>query len=210
MKLNFFILILLPFTSSAFGQELSENRIKEAVCRQLEAYPQSSLRDLYKNFFQDRFGPGHIVSDTASAGKYLREELAAEKDFRGPYYEQTGYSGDFYRVNLSLVKEGIIPYQVFFDAFIHSVKDIKPVAVKEWAEDWRLIESVISQMGMDLPDYKKDKVAIRQLLEQGKYAMHHSRTFVENYDPHYRIISKDIFEKELLPLINKNTQKEDI
>ena len=84
MKLKFFILILLPFTSSAFGQELSENRIKEAVCRQLEAYPQSSLRDLYKNFFQDRFGPGHIVSDTASAGKYLREELAAEKDFRGP------------------------------------------------------------------------------------------------------------------------------
>lgn len=136
MKLKIFILILLPFTSSVFGQELSENRIKEAVCRQMEAYPQSSLRDLYKNFFQDRFGPGHIVSDTASAGKYLREELAARKDFRGPYYEQTGYSGDFYRVNLSLVKEGIIPYQVFFDAFIHSVKGIKPVAVKEWAEDW--------------------------------------------------------------------------
>ena len=133
MKLKFFILILLPFTSSAFGQELSENRIKEAVCRQLEAYPQSSLRDLYKNFFQDRFGPGHIVSDTASAGKYLREELAAEKDFRGPYYEQTGYSGDFYRVNLSLVKEGIIPYQVFFDAFIHKTKQskIKQMKIKD-------------------------------------------------------------------------------
>lgn len=209
MKLNFFILILLSFSSSVFARQSSEDRIRVAVRRQMEAYPQSTLRDLYKSFFQDRFGPGHIVSDTASAGKYLREELAVGKDFPGPDYEQTGYAGNFYRVNLSLIKEGIIPYQVFFDAFIRSVKDIKPVAVKEWAEEWRWIETVISEMGIRLPDYEEDNTAIRQLLEQGKYAMHHSRAFVENYDPHYRIIGRDIFENELLPLINKNNQKED-
>lgn len=209
MKQKILILIMLSFTISMFAQQVSENKIREAVDRQLKTYPQSSLRDLYKSFFQDRFGPGHIVSDTMSAGRYLREELAAGKDFPGPYYEQTGYSGNFYRVNLSLIKKGIIPYQVYFDAFIRSVKNIKPVAVKEWAEEWRIIESVISGMKLNLPDYEKDNAAIRQLLEQGKYAMHHSRTFVENYDPHYRIIDREIFDKELLPLINKNNQKED-
>lgn len=208
MKLIFFIFaILLSFSSSVFAQQSSEERIREAAGRQMESYPQSTLRDLYKSFFQDRFGPGHIVSDTASAGKYLREELAAGKDFPGPDYEQTGYAGNFYRVNLSLIKEGIIPCPVFFDAFVRSVKDIKPVDVKDWTEEWRMIESIISGMNLRLPDYEKDRAAILQLLKQGKYAMHHSRAFVENYDPHYRIISKDIFEKELLPLINNKPSK---
>lgn len=205
MKQNLFICaILLFFSFPVFAQQSSGDRIREAVERQMETYPQSTLRDLYKSFFQDRFGPGHIVSDTASAGKYLREELAAGKNFPGPYYEQTGYAGEFYRINLSLIKERIIPYPVFFDAFIRSVKGIEPIAVKEWIKEWRMIESVISGMNLYLPDYEKDKAAIEQLLERGEYAMHHSKVFVENYDPHYRIICKDIFEKELLPLINKS------
>lgn len=53
-----------------------EWRIEVAVRRQMERYPESRLIDYYKNFFQDKFGPGHMVRDTASAGAYLRRELA--------------------------------------------------------------------------------------------------------------------------------------
>lgn len=53
-----------------------ERRVEVAVRRQMERYPESRLIDYYKNFFQDKFGPGHMVSDTASAGAYLRRELA--------------------------------------------------------------------------------------------------------------------------------------
>ncbi|MGN0230957.1 MAG: TonB-dependent receptor [Muribaculaceae bacterium] len=34
--------------------------------------------------------------------------------------------------------------------------------------------------------------------------MHHSNKYVETYDPHYRLISRDIFETELLPLISRH------
>lgn len=40
---------------------------------QMKTYPKSTLKDLYKNFFQDKFGPGHIISDTTSAGKFLKK-----------------------------------------------------------------------------------------------------------------------------------------
>ena len=50
------------------------SRVESVVKRQLELYPQSRLIDLYKNFFQDKFGPGHMVADTASAGAYIRRE----------------------------------------------------------------------------------------------------------------------------------------
>ena len=52
----------------------TRERIIRSVERQLERYPHSTLRDLYKNYFQDRFGPGHIIADEQAADRYLRYE----------------------------------------------------------------------------------------------------------------------------------------
>ena len=41
-----------------------EEAVRVAVSRQMQKYPKSTLKDLYKNFFQDKFGPGHIIGDT--------------------------------------------------------------------------------------------------------------------------------------------------
>ena len=43
----------------------------------------------YKNFFQDKFGPGHIVSDTIAAGNYLRREMASYTETEGEIAEPT-------------------------------------------------------------------------------------------------------------------------
>jgi hypothetical protein len=51
-------------------RETKDERICAAVERQLSAYSESTLQDLYKNFFQDYFGPGHLLDDTLSAGAY--------------------------------------------------------------------------------------------------------------------------------------------
>lgn len=187
----------------ACKNETKEDSIRMAVERQMKDYPRSTLRDLYKNFFQDRFGPGHIIADTVAAGKYLRTELASCDTIHGRIYEPTGYEGNFYRVNLSVIKEGIIPYHTYFDAFVNSVNGIEAISVEEWGKEWDEIESVIDNMKLHLPDYEQDKREISKLLQSGKYVMHHSRIFNEAYDPHYRIIEKSIFEKEILPVINK-------
>lgn len=52
-----------------------------------------------------------------------------------------------------------------------------------------------------LPDFEADSEAIRALLKEGQYASHHSRQYENAYHPHYRLIEREIFEKELLPLI---------
>lgn len=183
---------------------LEKEAIRMAVGRQMSQYPCSTLRDLYKNFFQDRFGPGHLIDNVAAAGRYLRSELNSSDTLMGPVYEPTGYQGNFYRVNLSVVKEGIVPYRIFLDAFVRSVNGIEPVPVEEWAKEWQIIESVISEMNLQLPHYERDKQEIAELLQAGKYVMHHSQGFAEAYDPHYRIIEKTVFEKEILPLIAKD------
>ena len=106
---------------SATEKKDFEKAVHVAVSRQMQKYPKSTLKDLYKNFFQDKFGPGHIIGDTASAGNYLRRELASYTECTGDIAEPTGWEGNFLRVNLSVIKNGQIPYATFFDAFVRSV-----------------------------------------------------------------------------------------
>ena len=196
------IITILAISLLMFScKETESGQIRTAVENQLKAYPKSTLQDLYKNFFQDYFGPGHIVSDTTSAGAYLDRELASFEKAGGAYYEPTGYNGNFYRVNLSVVKEGIISRDVFFDAFIRSVSSIQPISIEEWKKEWAMIDSVINKMNLSLANYTEEREKLFSLIAEGKFVMHHSGPFSEAYDPHYRIIGKEIFLKEILPLL---------
>ena len=178
-----------------------EEAVRVAVSRQMQKYPKSTLKDLYKNFFQDKFGPGHIIGDTASAGNYLRRELASYTECTGDIAEPTGWEGNFLRVNLSVIKNGQIPYATFFDAFVRSVNGIRPVTVDQWQKEWLRIEAIVRSMDLALPGYEADRKEIEERLGRGEFVGHHSKVFEDSYSPHYRIVSKDIFEKELKPLL---------
>ena len=178
-------------------------KIRQSAERQMELYPESTLCDLYKNFFQDRFGPGHIIADNSAADRYLRYELNTAEGFEGLDYEPTGYEGRFYRVNLGVIADGRVPYDKYFDAFIRSVNGITPISIEEWSKEWHEIDSVIMTMGLQLEDLSADRAEIKALIEGGDYVMHHSQRFNDHYQPHYRIIERTIFENEILPLLNK-------
>ena len=182
----------------------TDRAIIEAVEKQMKMYPKSTLRDLYKNFFQDYFGPGHIIANTDAASNYLQQELATSTEFEGEDYEYTGYKGKMVRVNLKVIADGRVPYDKYLDAFLRSVNGIIPPSIEEWRAEWAKIDSVIKAMDIELDDAEKDRQEIRQLLDDNKFVMHHSRQFNEHYAPHYRIIERTIFEEEILPLIGKN------
>ncbi|MDR1356371.1 MAG: hypothetical protein LBJ58_01730 [Tannerellaceae bacterium] len=201
MKRILFFALAACLSTGACRNDGFEATVRTAVNRQLRAYPESTLKDLYKNFFQDKFGPGHIIADTAGAGQYLRSELLSYENIEGETAEPTGREGNFYRVNLSVLKTGQVPYEVYFDAFIRSVEGIQPPSVKEWEREWERIEAVIASMRLGLPDYEADRGEIAERFAQGEFAGHHSSRFEASYSPHYRIISKEIYEREIAPLL---------
>lgn len=195
------LFLLLCLSLSAAEKPDFETAVRAAVSCQMQTYPKSTLKDLYKNFFQDKFGPGHIIGDTAAAGNYLRRELASYTECSGDIAEPTGWEGNFLRVNLLVIKTGQIPYNTFFDAFVRSVNGIQPVTVAEWKKEWFQIEAIIRSMKLTLPGYEADRKEIEERLDRGEYVGHHSKVFEDTYSPHYRIISREIFEKELKPLL---------
>jgi len=199
------IIITIPFicfTSCKGGVDKFKSKVIEAVEAQLKLYPESRLQDIYKNFYQDMFGPGHMIPDTTAAGNYLRSELASYTECTGPYLDPTGWNSNFYRVNLSVLKEGIVPYDAFFKAFIESVNGIVPPTPDDWRTLWNDILVVIDEMQLDLPDYQNDKAVLAPLLAEGNFTIHHSETFNNHYQPHYRIIERNIFEAKLKQYLN--------
>ena len=201
MRKYLILIILLLVAPLVDMQAVNKKQVRLAVSRQMQQYPASTLQDIYKNFFQDRFGPGHIVADTARAGAYLREELKQVKHLDVPMYEASGERAAYYRVSLAAIKSGLVSYEVFFSAFIRSVTALPGVDVSDWAKEWASIEKIIRSMSLDLPNYEEDARAIEALLAQGYSAVHHSKAYNLHYQPHYRLIEKKIFEKEILPLL---------
>lgn len=205
-------LISLLFLSFSLGLNPSAPKpdaglVEEAVIIQMEEYPESTLLDIYKNFFQGKFGPGHLLDgedDRESVRTYLLKECeaASKEENLCPDYEDVGLEGMFLRVNLNLVGEEGIPFDAFFDAFVKSAESFAIPDVKLWRKEWKSIVSIIRKMNLNIPDFDRDRKAIDKMLAGGEYASHHSKAFENAYHPHYRLVSKDIFEKELRPYID--------
>ena len=101
-----FLLIFAFVCADAQTKCVDTAAVRVSVERMLTDYPQLTLQDIYKSFFQDRFGPGHIVPDSAKAAAYLRHELASVDNLDVMLYEPTGDKGDYYRVALATIAGG--------------------------------------------------------------------------------------------------------
>jgi len=175
-----------------------QQKIHLALRQQLENYPESTLADVYKNFFQDAFGPGHLMSDTAAAVRYIKKELEQTPGFsqKSPI-EFTGYKHQFVRVDLFLVKNGTLPLDVFVKAFTESASDFQIPDIESWKKEWNLILGEMEAKEIYPMHYNEDKIMLDSLLNSGKFVVHHSHRYIEAYQPHYRIVSAKNYEKYL-------------
>ena len=185
--------------------------VKEAIDRQLQDYPETRVQDIYKSFCQDNLGPGHLIPNPEAARNYLMSELgtfredldSARYDAPTIMYYPVGDEGNYVRVDLSVVLDGLVDEDVYLNTFIRSANEGKRATEEEWVAKWKEVEKVIRKDFPDIPDAAKDLDTIDPCVAQGNLIMHHSQAFGEAYHPHYRIIARDIFESELKPLIDK-------
>ncbi|MCR4860566.1 MAG: hypothetical protein K5910_07885 [Bacteroidales bacterium] len=205
MKRAIFILTTLLLLSGCRGQ-ITE----EAIRRQLSDYPESRVQDIYKSFCQDNLGPGHLIPDPQSARNYLDGELAEYRQELDSQqcpvpeirYLSVGDQGNYVRVDLSVILDGLVPKEQFLDAFVRSANSGKVIPEAEWLKKWNSVSELIRDRFRDIPDAGKDLARLDSLLKGGDLIQHHSPEYGQAYRPHYRIVAKDIFEKELKPLID--------
>ena len=218
MKKTLVFSIMLLMSASVSAQDIAL-----FVNRQMESYPQSRLLDIYKSCFQDFMGAEHLVSDRGRVKAYLDEELnTTTLDELLPwYYEPCGIDGNYVRVSIRAVLEGIITEDLLLDAFIRSANNPRRPTIEAWHDRWHEIIGTIDEMrsahrdallakNFNLPNYEEDKQFIDSVLSMGKYAISHSPEYREAYHPHYRIVERAIFEQEILPQIQKGNVTTDL
>lgn len=190
MKKSIVNLFVLISVSLITGCSSHESRVRHAVRTQLFHYPASTLTDIYKSFFQDEFGPGHILGDTAKAREYFNQEVKDMQSVGNHMAEPCGTGRNFYRVPMDLVKDGVVSDTAYFEAFIKSAGSFRQPDIDSWKKDWARILQVVINMHLELPHFGADRKAIDTMLAKGDYMVHHSQAYTGNYDPHYRIMSK--------------------
>lgn len=194
MKPGWLLTALLLILLQACGPG-EEEMIRQSVIRHMEIYPASTLQDLYKSYFQDYFGPGHMIGNPEAAWNYLEYELAQDDYTDTVLLFPTGYKGNFVRVNLELIRNGTLPATPFMEEFIKLTNAVTGISMEEWKREWARILAVIEDTSPGLPGFKEDRRYLDSLLANGEYVVHHSQLFLETYHPHYRIIQKELFEK---------------
>lgn len=193
------------------------NDLQTFVDTQLERYPALRLLDIYKSCFQDYMGAEHLVGDRASAEAYLAQELATVTlaDMQPWYCEPCGLDSSYYRVSLRAVVEGHISAEALLDAFIASANNPRRPTVEAWRDRWHELVAQLDAMRLGLPHYADDRDFIESVLAAGRYAISHSPDYREAYHPHYRIVERTIFERDIRPRLPQvgsnpvdNTSKE--
>ena len=201
--------VILFFCAMLFPYMLPAQDIRGFVSRQMETYLESRLLDIYKSCFQDYMGAEHLVSDRQRVKAYLDEELQTTSldDLMPWYYESCGVNGQYIRVSIRAIKENLITEDLLLDAFIRSANSEKRPSVESWRDEWHKIIGTIDQMKIGLSRMGQDRAFIDSILTVGKYAISHSPEYREAYRPHYRIVEKGIFEREIKPLLPKKPEE---
>ena len=188
-------LTMVTICFAACTEDRESQQIVEAVKALVSQYPEATLQDVYKSFYQERFGPGHMIPNVENARNYLMSEMEQASENSGAYYEPTGSGGKYIRVYLNAVADGKISAEQLLDAFVESANNVEPRSDK-WAEQWSKIVNVIEEKQLPFAANDELKQWLKECSEQDE-AVHHSEAYNQVYRPHYRIVERNIFEQKL-------------
>ncbi len=204
--------VVLNVRSKAMTSE-TENPVLIFVQRNIERYPRSEVRDIYKLLYQSFYGAGHAVNDIDSAREWLMDEWEevspVEQDERHPLLEPIFITTDdeipvtppLYRLHLGTARAMGIDPEIILQEFIRCADGFPRAYPTEdddpdrafraaWSEVGKFISSGKIELGLE--DYAAFSAEVEQA---GWRAVHHSETYRREYDPHYRLVmDMEIFD----------------
>lgn len=151
------------------------------VKAQLANHPGMQAQDIIKLCYQAAFGAEHILQDKAAAEAYFYKEYEATPDTDEPLFE--AISPEVCRVNFGGWKRENLPPQWLFRMFVHS---------EYLAEE----ERFLAYLQAAIPPAEREAY-----LAGGIRAVHHSDSYREVNQPHYRIVFSRF--ADLLPVLQK-------
>jgi len=172
-----------------------EKKIHNLLVNEFTRFPKSEPQDYYKLLFQAVYGAEHMITTYNDCLKLLENEMSQiEADINCPFYSDITLSLPLIRVNLSRCKAEKINLHKISKAFFDGAKtDLKfDVIGFENYLNLAVIELIKHPFNFN---EKYLREFIRKIKKLGFPTVHHSDTYKKTYNPHYRVIPLNIWEK---------------
>jgi hypothetical protein len=154
-------------------------------------YPTFEARDLYKVIYQSYFGSAHILGDFESAKEHFEIEYERTPEQEGSVFEAINPAGDVYWLKFGSAKKKILGKKDIWEVFALSAN----LLVSDLSEFKRVWNSVSRELKNSGNPNIADLMRFDEAVETGYPPLiHHSKSFTENENPHYRIVSRKAIE----------------
>ncbi|HPC35305.1 MAG TPA: hypothetical protein P5268_03250 [Candidatus Marinimicrobia bacterium] len=194
------VLILIFFI---FGQNRDDKPSgwRALIEENLNHYPEMQPADIYKLIYQGTFGPAHLGSDSIQISNDLENELGnIAPDPSAPLFENITPSGKYVRLNLKRCKAAQIPTAKIVTSVLNSVSK-SPDDSSRFIRRWEIVEKLVADGS--LPISRADFFTFSDSIKKAGYpVIHHSKQYIENYQPSYRVI-----DRRYLNLINNTASQ---
>lgn len=162
---------------------------KKFLINHARRFPSLEIRDIFKFLHQSSFGCEHLVSSCDFAIGYIKKEAESMTHYERTVIEPL--DGDYSRVNLSVIRDGISPETLGRLFFLSARKEEHGAAAL--SAKLSVAEDLV--LNGELPfSYDEFKAAKDEWERIGYPAIHHSEAFRSNYRPAYRVISNEFVQ----------------
>lgn len=161
------------------------NNTREHILLQYSKYPSMLAGDFFKYLYQSAFGCEHLVSNETAVRKAIEEEFVG---CRTEEEAVVALDGDFCRVNLSVLAEGLCSTTLakIFCLSAESRSDARQLLEEKIAVFLQLIREG------SLPyDLQETQELLSAWKEKGYPACRHTQQYRELYKPSYRVVRKE-------------------
>jgi hypothetical protein len=165
---------------------------QKIIQHHLNKYPEMEFVDLYKLVYQGTLGPAHLGTDYQTIRAYLNQEMANIEPKKGDMVEPISGDQKYLRINLYAFKEA--------GGNSDSLAKLVYRSCQKELDGYQKLEKRMRLAGKVLQNYprKYDYQEYLEYLEKiakNQYPVpHHSETYIKEYKPAYRVISREIYE----------------
>ena len=162
------------------------------VRTQLSYHPRLQPMDMIKFLYQSTFGAEHLLKETDYAKRMFDEEWEQTPANNQPLTEPL-FQG-YVRVNIGACKFQNLDKNVVWTAFW------KTATVRSGKDDtyfWKLTDWVTEAFEQLPFAFSKDEWTdtVQEYMNNGVVAVHHSQMYRTLYQPAYRVIQQEVFQK---------------
>jgi hypothetical protein len=168
----------------------NKTNMENIFITQYQKYPNMEIRDYYKLLYQAEFGVKHLLIDTLKSKQYLVEEYNSISAKNELLYEYISGDHQIIRVNLSSFKYRKFSIDSLFEVMKKSASLISSNE-KSFLEQWSILKKLIEKG--DIPLNHQIVSEYEKIFLNGIKEEHHSEIFINKYNPHYRVVLKEVF-----------------